>query len=164
MRKKADRLHEVVGDLVRAFPGLTTSVVSTGSSHWADLTLGAQHVVIEWRPGHGFGVSSDADAEYGEGPDETHTEDVKAVVERVTTLLRDHERTRAPIGVLLRELRVGSGLTQGEVASRMGVKQAALSRIESRGDLLVSTVRRYLAALGRESALDQVFAVPRAAK
>jgi predicted transcriptional regulator len=38
-------------------------------------------------------------------------------------------------------------LTQVEVAKRLGVGQAAVSRMESRGDILLSTLYDYLTAI-----------------
>ena len=49
---------------------------------------------------------------------------------------------------ILRELRTERGATQEELAARLGMNQAALSRLESRGDLSVSMLRSYVEALG----------------
>jgi transcriptional regulator with XRE-family HTH domain len=38
--------------------------------------------------------------------------------------------------------------TQSDLAEKMGVKQAAVSRIEGRDDLLLSTLAQYAAAAG----------------
>jgi len=47
--------------------------------------------------------------------------------------------------------RVKLGLTQTEVAARMGRSQSAVARIESGdADVRVSTIERYAAALGHE--------------
>ncbi|MBM4574876.1 XRE family transcriptional regulator [Rhodococcus hoagii] len=48
-------------------------------------------------------------------------------------------------------LRKSRNLTQSAVAERLGTDQAAVSRIERRGDVLVSTLREYLTAIGAES-------------
>ncbi len=48
----------------------------------------------------------------------------------------------------LRELRELSGMTQVEAAEIAEMTQAQLSRIERRDDHLVSTIRRYVEALG----------------
>jgi transcriptional regulator with XRE-family HTH domain len=50
----------------------------------------------------------------------------------------------------LRELREAEGVTQEEVARRVEVAQAQVSRAESRGNPHIDTVRRYLQALGYE--------------
>lgn len=51
---------------------------------------------------------------------------------------------------LLRELRFEQDVTQQQLAAMMGIRQASLSKIEHQGDLLVSTLRRYVEALGGE--------------
>ena len=48
----------------------------------------------------------------------------------------------------LAEIRKLATQTQAGLAERMGVKQAAVSRIESRDDLLLSTLAEYAAAAG----------------
>ena len=48
----------------------------------------------------------------------------------------------------LADLRKEVELTQAELAARVEISQAELSRAEARGDHKVSTIRRYLEALG----------------
>ncbi len=48
----------------------------------------------------------------------------------------------------LARLREDMGLTQHDMADRLSVKQAAVSQIERRGDIRLSTLRRYVLALG----------------
>ncbi|MCB0241435.1 MAG: helix-turn-helix transcriptional regulator [Anaerolineae bacterium] len=50
----------------------------------------------------------------------------------------------------LRALREAAGLTQEELAQRITVTQSQLSKMERREDHRISTVRRYVAALGGE--------------
>jgi transcriptional regulator with XRE-family HTH domain len=54
------------------------------------------------------------------------------------------------------EARQAAGLTQVEVAERMGVSQAQVARIEKRGyeAYTLRTLRRYLQALGDQFTLD----------
>jgi helix-turn-helix protein len=59
--------------------------------------------------------------------------------------------------VSLRTVREGMGKTQGEVARAMGTDQGEVSRIERRGDVQVSTLRRYAAAVGARLELAFVF-------
>jgi DNA-binding transcriptional regulator YiaG len=49
-------------------------------------------------------------------------------------------------------IRKAAQLTQVEVARRLGVGQAAVSRMESRGDMLLSTLYDYLTATGADAA------------
>jgi transcriptional regulator with XRE-family HTH domain len=48
----------------------------------------------------------------------------------------------------LRALRESFGRTQSEVARRASMTQPQLSRVEQRRDHLVSTLRRYMRAMG----------------
>ena len=57
----------------------------------------------------------------------------------------------------LAALRQAFDLTQTELAKRLGVSQANLSKIEKRSDLLVSTLRSYLGALGGDVRIVVLF-------
>ncbi|MBI2933119.1 MAG: helix-turn-helix transcriptional regulator [Planctomycetes bacterium] len=48
----------------------------------------------------------------------------------------------------LAEIRRLVGLTQEELAMKLGVKQPTLSRLESQNDMQISTLRRLIEALG----------------
>ena len=48
----------------------------------------------------------------------------------------------------LRQLRVARELTQQSMAKLMGVGQADISKIENRADMLLSTLRSYVEAMG----------------
>lgn len=52
--------------------------------------------------------------------------------------------------MLLSEIRKAVGLTQEELSESLGVKQPTLSRLESQGDMQISTLRRLIHALGGE--------------
>lgn len=55
------------------------------------------------------------------------------------------------IGVLLKQAREDSGLTQEEIAKRIKTKKSAISRIENHAeDIRLSTLRKYATALGKE--------------
>jgi DNA-binding XRE family transcriptional regulator len=57
----------------------------------------------------------------------------------------------------LRELRRAHHLTQSKVAEELGVSQDGVSRLEQRSDLLISTLRKYVEAVGGELQLVVVF-------
>lgn len=57
-------------------------------------------------------------------------------------------RKQAVLAVPLATLRRSRDLTQVEVAARLGVDQAQVSRLEHRSDVLLSTVYDYLTSLG----------------
>jgi predicted transcriptional regulator len=56
----------------------------------------------------------------------------------------------------LKELRQGLELTQAEVARVADMTQSELSRLESRADHRVSSLRRYVAALGGDIEITAV--------
>lgn len=61
------------------------------------------------------------------------------------------------VGLSLKALRCAAGLTQLEMAERLGVGQAAISKIEQRGDVQISSLQRYVKALGAHLRIDAAF-------
>jgi DNA-binding XRE family transcriptional regulator len=57
----------------------------------------------------------------------------------------------------LQELRVARAYSQQTLASAMGVPQSAISKIERRTDAYVSTLRKYLHAMGGELQIVAAF-------
>jgi DNA-binding XRE family transcriptional regulator len=66
----------------------------------------------------------------------------KKITERTDELIRQE--------MTMRELRKARNITQVKLAKELNVKQEQISRIEKRGDLLISTLRRQVEALGGE--------------
>ena len=59
------------------------------------------------------------------------------------------------IGVLLKEARLASGLTQEEIANKLHTKKSAISRIENHAeDIKLSTLEKFATALGRKLELS----------
>jgi len=59
------------------------------------------------------------------------------------------------IGVMLREVRETSGITQEQVARELKTNKSAISRIENHAeDIRLSTLRKYARALGKEIRLE----------
>lgn len=57
----------------------------------------------------------------------------------------------------LRELRRARKLTQVRIAKKLGITQDSVSRLETRGDLLLSTLRRTVEAMGGSLSLIAEF-------
>lgn len=54
------------------------------------------------------------------------------------------------IGVLLKQAREASGLTQAELARKLHTQKSAISRIENHAeDIRLSTLEKYVSSLGR---------------
>ena len=61
------------------------------------------------------------------------------------------------IGPALKNLRKMSDLTQVEMAKRLDVQQSAVSKIENGGDVHLSTIKKYVEALGATLRMDASF-------
>jgi len=57
----------------------------------------------------------------------------------------------------LAEIRHALSLTQSTLAETMDVGQAEISKIESRTDVFISTLRRFVKAMGGELEINAVF-------
>jgi transcriptional regulator with XRE-family HTH domain len=57
----------------------------------------------------------------------------------------------------LKDLRTERGITQAHLASRLGIHQAALSRLEGRSDVSVSMLKSFVEALGGKLQIAAVF-------
>jgi HTH-type transcriptional regulator / antitoxin HipB len=59
------------------------------------------------------------------------------------------------VGVQLQVAREAAGMTQQQVAERMGTKKSAISRLENNaGDVRLSTLQRYAEAVGRRIVIE----------
>lgn len=73
-------------------------------------------------------------------------------------IARVTRRARVQVEELtLQELRRGLSMTQVDVARTAEMTQSELSRLESRGDHRISTLRRYVEALGGELEVTALF-------
>ena len=148
-KKRVARLVRLVR---RRNPGANVIVdaPSQAAGDWfIDVRLGKRAFVVELRPAVGFGLSSVPAEGIGEGPDE-YFEDERGVVERIAEVVRGRARTAPQRVRLLQELRMRMHVSQVAVAAKLAVRQPTISKIERREDVNVSTLRRYVRALGGE--------------
>jgi DNA-binding XRE family transcriptional regulator len=70
--------------------------------------------------------------------------------------LYEQEAAKKDLWLQLVEAREAAGLTQQQMAERLGVSQAQVARIEKRGydAYTVNTLRKYVAALGEGFSLE----------
>ena len=73
----------------------------------------------------------------------------KAVEEKTSQLLKE---------VLLYEIREQLNITQEDMAAKLNTKQANVSRTERRRDMKLSTLKRYIEAMGGELDIVAKFA------
>jgi DNA-binding XRE family transcriptional regulator len=73
----------------------------------------------------------------------------------IARLRADTQHTRPASS--LAAIRKGRGLSQADVALRLGISQSDVSKLERRPDPRISTLRRYLAAIGGDLRLAVEF-------
>jgi hypothetical protein len=114
---------------------------------YLDVVVDDHPVVIEWKEGSGFGVSSSPTHAYGERADEVYP-DEEATYGRIVSLLLSGSYTSPPEAVRLRELRKEQGISQEELAEILHKQQGEISKIERRQDVKLSTLRDYIRSVG----------------
>ena len=84
-----------------------------------------------------------------EGEQDSQTWREQLLADSETLTLYEEESTQKELWIQLAEARQAAGLTQGEVARRLGVSQSQVARIEKRGyeSYTLRSLRRYLEAL-----------------
>jgi DNA-binding Xre family transcriptional regulator len=71
---------------------------------------------------------------------------------------RMQRRVEAELATMeLNELRVSRGITQEELAERIGTRQANVSQIERRTDIHISTLKQVIEAMGGELVITARF-------
>jgi DNA-binding XRE family transcriptional regulator len=126
-------------------------------SWFVDASLDDHHVVLECNPAKGFGLTANPAIGLGEGPEEVYS-DFDSVARRLIELLVLRKRTVPPLSLRLRELRRERGVSQHELARLLHKNQAAVSKVESRGeDVRVRTLNSVIKALGGRLSLRVSF-------
>jgi len=101
------------------------------------------------------GETDAADAEETMFVDITEDVDRLLAKPKIRDLLASGREARAEMNrayaMNLAALRKAEELTQTDLARRMGIEQAAVSKIERREDMLLSTLTSYLTAAGADS-------------
>jgi DNA-binding XRE family transcriptional regulator len=79
-----------------------------------------------------------------------------------TRAIYEQEAAKKELWLQLVEARMAAGLTQAQLAKRLGVSQAQVARIEKRGydSYTLNTLRRYVEALGKGYAVRVEVAPP----
>jgi DNA-binding transcriptional regulator YiaG len=150
MAKKATPIESLQRNLKKRFPDACFSLDrpdNENATWFLDVNQNGHFIVIQWRYDKGFGVSSSSRHAYGEGPDEVY-QDKEGAYARTVSLLLSKNFTAPPEAVRLRELRKERRISQVELASKLNTQQGAVSRLERRKDMLVSTVRDVVRSMG----------------
>lgn len=118
----------------------------SGSS-FLDVEFEGRTAVVEWRPGKGFGISAGPLEGYGTGPDEVYPT-AESVLERLEDVLERAQHTVPLRELSLKRLREMRRITQEELAHALQIQQASVSKVEGRGDMRLSTLYKFVEALG----------------
>lgn len=138
--------RRVLKELPKAKASLDRPVKPSGH-WWLDLSLDDHRVAVEWRPKQGFGIHCSAEPQPFSGPEEV-LENAREAAERVVELLRRRQYARPPRSVVLKELREMASLTQVELAEKLGVGQATISKMERRKDITLAALRKWIQSIG----------------
>ena len=128
-------------DIIRDVP------TNPKGQHILDMAYHGHEVAVVWEPGKGFGIQADPQALPLEPPHEYYLDPESAAI-RVLTLLMCRLTTHPPRATL-KEVRTARGVSQQELALKLGTSQGAVSKVESRGrEVQVDTLSRAVEALG----------------
>ena len=86
--------------------------------------------------------------------------DVKDLQAKMSPESRAHSEAKAERLIeemALDELRAARALTQEHLSTILGVKQSAISKLERRADMYVSTLRHFIEAMGGQLEIRAVF-------
>lgn len=121
---------------------------------WIDVGHRTGSFTVQWQPNSGFALHPASDeAVFGELPYERYA-DTAMLLRRTEQLIDDG--TVGSVG--LRDFREIQGLSQAELAERLGIQQAAVSKVERRQDLHLDTLSAIVKALGGTLELKVKFA------
>jgi transcriptional regulator with XRE-family HTH domain len=143
-------IQKLKDHVLSLFPSAKTEVTAPlrDNGFWSlDVDLADIALSVHWREGSGFDVSAVRPDSYGEGADE-HLESYDAAAARIEQLMSGNETISPPINVLLSRVREQRGITQQQLATILGMKQASISGIERREDIQLSTLRKFVEGLG----------------
>lgn len=151
-------IEQLQAKLEQRFPEVQATLMAPATktgSWWLDLTIEGQSVTVEWRHKDGFGVSSPPFEGYGEGPDECFPT-IDAAFERIETILLSKQGTKDK-ELTLGEIRTALNRSQADIGKVLGTAQNAVSKMERRGDVRVSSLASFLSALGGRLQLRAIF-------
>lgn len=136
--------------LLERVPGVTVKVTAPsgrGSVWWVDASARGHHVVVEWSLEDGFGLSSTEDNDFNTAASEVIA-DADDAVDRVVDVLKSGRPIPPRKEMYLQRLREHREVSQETLADLLRVSQATVSKTERREDMLLSTLRTFVEALG----------------
>lgn len=136
--------------LLERVPGIAVKVTAPsgrGSVWWIDASVRGHNVVVEWSPEDGFGLSSTDGNNFNTAASEI-IGDADDAVARIVDVLKAGKQIPPRREMYLQRLREHRELSQEALADLLQVSQATVSKTERREDMLLSTLRTFVEALG----------------
>ncbi|MFO0689833.1 MAG: XRE family transcriptional regulator [Myxococcota bacterium] len=113
------------------------------------------HSEVAWRATQGFGLFT-RPPEFSDRPDEIYQPPLLAA-KRLAQLYENRKTSSEPIPLWLTSIRQLRGTPQTSLAEKLSQSQAAISQLERREDIRLSTLRRYVEAMGGRLEMKVVF-------
>ncbi len=121
---------------------------------------GTLEVAVEWKPNMHFGLSSFCgDSSALDGLFDTPSEwcsTTEATFHRIASLIYDQKSTIHQASKIS-EIRHDRGMSQEHLSEQLNVKQATYSKLERRGDVKVSSLRKVIEAMGGRLRIQAFF-------
>lgn len=124
-----------------------TAPSGRGKIWWIDARSREHSVVVEWSPEDGFGLSATDGNDYNTAATETFAR-VDDAITRIVDVLKASKKIGSRKEMFLQRLREHREVSQEALAELMKVSQASVSKTEHRQDMLLSTLRSFIEALG----------------
>jgi DNA-binding transcriptional regulator YiaG len=140
----------LAAQLLERVPGVEVKVTSPsgrGTVWWIDARVGQHDVMVEWSPDDGFGLSSTEANDYNTAASEIFADADRALA-RIIEVLKAGKPIPPRREMYLQRLREHREVSQETLAELMRVSQATVSKTERRDDMLLSTLRNFVEALG----------------
>ena len=147
---KSTQVSRFIAELEKQVSGVRVSEdppARAGGIMFLDAVYEGRDVSIQWHARKGFGLSRPKEAIYGEGPHELYA-DPASTARRTAQLLREDSYTEPPTEAPIARVRHLRGMSQADLAKRMNIQQAAVSKLERKRNVEVSTLFRVAKALG----------------
>jgi hypothetical protein len=144
-----ERLPSVIVDVLKP------SARSKPAGWTLDANYRDSYIVVQWTRSTGFGISAPKDTDLPFTEDVEYLEDADSTLYRVMHLLVTGEGVSPT--VTLQELRKRRSVSQEQLAKVMRVSQASVSQTEQRDDVLISTLRAVVGALGGKLVVKALF-------
>lgn len=147
---KSKDARYLAAQVLERVPGVEVKVTAPsgrGSVWWVDASLKDHSVVVEWSVRDGFGLSATDANEFDTAASETFS-DADEVVRRVVEVLTSRKKVPSRREMHLQRLREHREISQEALAELLHVSQATVSKTERREDILVSTLKSFVEALG----------------